>query len=111
MVHVAGSDGRAFRWPKGYIEALTIEALEPGPGRRCCACAIGVGRRAFTGHEGELCYSGGPQPRFHLTGRCDAWQWDLRSMPNPDDKSDPRELWTGVLIVLAVATFIAGLLV
>jgi hypothetical protein len=32
-------------------------------------------------------------------------------MPNPDDKSNPRELWTGVLIVLAVATFIAGLLV
>jgi AraC-like DNA-binding protein len=32
MVHVAGSDGTAARWLKGYVETLTAEALEPGPG-------------------------------------------------------------------------------
>lgn len=32
MVHVAGRDDRASRWLKGYIETLTTEALEPGPG-------------------------------------------------------------------------------
>jgi AraC-like DNA-binding protein len=32
MVHVAGSDGNAPRWLRGYIDALTTEALDPGPG-------------------------------------------------------------------------------
>jgi AraC-like DNA-binding protein len=32
MVHVAGSDGRASRWLRGYVETLTTEALETGPG-------------------------------------------------------------------------------
>jgi AraC-like DNA-binding protein len=32
VVHVAGTDERASRWLKGYVETLTTEALEPGPG-------------------------------------------------------------------------------
>jgi AraC-like DNA-binding protein len=32
MVHVAGTDERASRWLKGYVDTLTTEALEPGPG-------------------------------------------------------------------------------